>query len=607
MTSLKLAGAALNQTPLDWKSNYQNIIKAIKLAQEDKVDILCLPELCITGYGCEDVFLSSWIYERAISELTQLLPLCHDILVCVGLPLLHDNKRYNATCIIQDTEIKGFYVKHHLAKEGVHYEPRWFSSWPLEIINNYELSGASYPIGQLKIDYKGIDIGFEICEDAWKEERPVDHLGKVDLILNPSASHFAFGKAKYREELVVKSSEKYKCVYLYTNLLGNEAGKMIYDGDIIVAQKGVLKGYQHRLSFKDVQMLALNIDFQTPSNSDHVGLLDSQDKYDEFPRASALGLFDYLRKSRSGGFVLSLSGGADSSTIAVMVAEMKRSAVSELGEDAFWNKIGLSLNSPLLHTAYQGTRNSSEETFNSAQQLAKSIDAIFYHWSVDKEVNGYREIMETVLNRKLSWQEDDIALQNIQARTRSPIIWMLTNIKNCLLLTTSNRSEGDVGYATMDGDTSGSIAPIAGVDKDFIKKWLVYAEQKLGYTALRFVNNMEPTAELRPSEMEQKDEKDLMPYDLMVKIERLAIKEWKSPEQVLELLAAQNLSLSENELQLAIDKFFRLWTRNQWKRERIAPAFQLDDFNVDPRSWCRFPILSGGFDKLSESQNIGSS
>ena len=171
---------------------------------------------------------------------------------------------------------------------------------------------------------------------------------------------------------------------------------------------------------------------------------------------------------------------------------------------------------------------------------------------------------------------------------------MLANIKNALLLVTSNRSEGDVGYATMDGDTSGSIAPIAAVDKYFILQWLAWAEKNLQYPSLSQVNALNPTAELRPPDKRQTDETDLMPYDVLVEIEKLAIRDRRSPLETFNYLKDQGFEDDEL-LKVHIKKFFRLWCRNQWKRERTAPAFHLDDFNVDPRTWCRFPILSGGY------------
>jgi NAD+ synthase (glutamine-hydrolysing) len=246
----------------------------------------------------------------------------------------------------------------------------------------------------------------------------------------------------------------------------------------------------------------------------------------------------------------------------------------------------------LLTCAYQGTKNSSSSTFNAAKSLADSIGAEFHNWLIDDEVNSYSYKIEQAVGRKLTWDEDDITLQNIQARSRSPIIWMLANIKRAVLLTTSNRSEGNVGYATMDGDTSGSLAPIAGLSKVFILQWLRWAETALDQSGLNAVNNLQPTAELRPLERNQTDEADLMPYAVLAEIERHAIRDRKSPSEVLDLVSD---SSNRAQMTLYVKKFFRLWSANQWKRERLAPSFHLDDLNVDPRSWCRFPILSSGF------------
>jgi NAD+ synthase (glutamine-hydrolysing) len=297
-----------------------------------------------------------------------------------------------------------------------------------------------------------------------------------------------------------------------------------------------------------------------------------------------------------------LSGGADSSLCAVLVAEMVKRASAELGWSAFCKTLGLEEQEikndwrnavgKILTCAYQGTKNSSAETFNAAKGLAESIGAEFHEWKIDDEVTSYTNKIQNAIGRQLSWDADDITLQNIQARARSPIIWMLANIKRAVLLTTSNRSEGDVGYATMDGDTSGSLAPIAGLSKVFILQWLRWAEKNLDHSGLRFVNNLQPTAELRPLERNQTDEADLMPYSILNEIEKHAIRDRKSPSEVYRLMKRN----SEDEtMKNYVKKFYRLWSANQWKRERLAPSFHLDDLNVDPRSWCRFPILSSGF------------
>jgi len=212
-------------------------------------------------------------------------------------------------------------------------------------------------------------------------------------------------------------------------------------------------------------------------------------------------------------------------------------------------------------------------------------------------------LIEGAIHRTLSWENDDITLQNVQARVRSPSAWMFANINNALLLATSNRSEASVGYATMDGDTSGSISPIAGIDKTFLRKWLIWAEMNglVGehkMTGLHRVNSLEPSAELRPLGSHQVDEEDLMPYPILNDLERLAFYDRKSPEECQEMIIQLYQSkFPEERLIEFTHRFYRLWARNQWKRERYAPGFHVDDYSLDPKSWLRFPILSAGLEK----------
>lgn len=623
MTKIKVAGAALNQIPIHWGNNLKNIEHAIKKAKSEGVKILCLPELCLTGYGCEDLFLSEWLPKKAVSIIPTIIPLTRDIAVTIGLPIRIEGKTYNCIAVLKNEKVIGITAKQFLANEGVHYEPRWFTSWKAGVVVDYHINGQKVLFGDLTYDLYGVHTGFEICEDAWRSERPACRLidKNVQLILNPSASHFAFGKSLTRENLVVESSKKFKCYYIYTNLLGNESGRMIYDGEIVIAGHGKLMNFNYKLSFKDVNLISIDIDPTDSAPTTTLSSIPQEEKNEIFTQAESLALFDYMRKSHTKGFVLSLSGGADSSSCAILVTEMVRRSIADLGLEASLDKLHLNslldkcltlkvneqqkyIVGHLLHCAYQGTINSSEETLESARALTTEIGAKFDHWRIDDEVDSYSAKIQNVLNRKLTWEKDDLTMQNIQSRARSPIIWMLANIKNCLLIVTSNRSEGDVGYATMDGDTSGSIAPIAAVDKHFILNWLIWAEKNLGYKSLKHVNSLNPTAELRPLEKSQTDEDDLMPYPVIVEIEKLAIRDKRSPVEIFTILKKRKVEGSEL-LKTHIKKFFRLWCRNQWKRERTAPAFHLDDFNVDPRTWCRFPILSSGyFDELAELDNI---
>lgn len=635
MKYIHLAGACLNQTPLDFRQNRHNILEAIAAAKAQEIHILCLPELCISGYGCEDAFFSTDILERSLESLAEIVTASRGITVTVGLPMEFEGCLYNASCVIHDQEILGFVAKQELPGDGIYYEPRWFKPWKEELVARYEWGGKSYPFGDLIFEVDDLRIGLEICEDAWNGLRPAmrHYVNNVDVILNPSASNFAFGKTRVRERLVTEASRAFACTYVYTNLVGNESGRIIYDGEILIAQGGELLARNKRFSYEDFQLLSAVVDvdlirtakkksfnFQ-PEIPDNLIRVDKplipadpidtepqiapyESKMEEFYLAETLALFDYMRKSYSRGFVLSLSGGADSSTCAVLCAHAFYRAEQELGPDRFRERIayaGLdperSLTKQLLTCVYQATANSGEETLESARELAEGLGATFHNWNVESLHRGYIELTEQSIGRKLTWEQDDITLQNIQARLRSPGIWMLANINRALLITTSNRSEAAVGYATMDGDTSGGLAPLGGIDKHTLLNWLVWAETELELPSLQYVNSLRPTAELRPSDYDQTDEQDLMPYEVLDDIERCAIRDYKSP---VEVFISLKRKYPEAALKQYITKFFRLWARNQWKRERYAPSFHLDDKNLDPKTWCRYPILSGGYAEALE-------
>ncbi len=654
MKLVHTAAAVLNQTPLDWRHNEANIREALKMARAKGVRLLCLPELCLTGYGCEDAFHSANTHQRAWALLRSLLPETRGMVVSFGLPILHQNSLFNCAALAVDGQLAGLVAKKFLAGDGIHYEPRWFKPWPAGVCDEWiSPTGEAFPIGDLHFDVGGIRMGFEICEDAWVANRPGAALALhgVDIILNPSASHFAFGKLEVRKRFVLEGSRAFGVSYVYANLLGNESGRAIYDGGALIATGGKLIAAGPRFSFRDCQIttaildvdatrmnqartasfqpdlegdtrLRIRVPFGWPQsgvpqqaapppagknweNSSHL-------KEEEFLRAEALALFDYLRKSHSCGFVVSLSGGADSAAVSCLVALSLELALNELGESALKTKLSYCRDLPaaltprvlarsLLATAYQATANSGPATRAAARAVAEALGAQHFELDVEAIHQGYLRAIETAIGRKPDWQRDDLALQNIQARVRSPGIWMLANLRNALLLATSNRSEAAVGYATMDGDTSGGLSPIAGIDKAFLRHWLRWLETSgpeglRPIPALAAVNQQAPTAELRPADRHQTDEDDLMPYDVLDAIERAAIRDKRSPLEVFELMRVQFPARTAQQLGCWVERFFKLWCRNQWKRERYAPSFHLDDENLDPKTWCRFPILSGGFE-----------
>ena len=164
--------------------------------------------------------------KRASKSCKRLFPSTDGIIVSVGLPIYFRGGLFNTACLIADRHILGFVGKQNLAGEGLHYEPRWFKPWPHGVRTEVRVGEHDYPIGDLLFEASGVRFGFEICEDAWVANRPGGELAieGVDILLNPSASHFAFGKHAVRRRFVLDGSRAFSSVYIYANLLGNEAG-----------------------------------------------------------------------------------------------------------------------------------------------------------------------------------------------------------------------------------------------------------------------------------------------------------------------------------------------------------------------------------------------
>lgn len=649
MDLLRIAGASINQTPFDWEGNFKRIENLIQQAKDLEVQVVCFPELCITGYNCEDMFSSVHIARMALHSLERIQALSDNITVIVGLPVYHRGNMYNCAAVLQNQKLLGINAKKILTREGVHYEPRWFRPWPFHRMDMIHVLGQNVPFGDVSYQLGNLHLGIVICEEAWSSEGTAGDsaLSGCELVVNLSASHFALGKSKTRDTLVADASRAFQSFYLYTNLVGLESGRIIYDGEILLGEFGRISKRALRFQLNEGSLLVGDIDLdlarvaklrgrsvlvstltdldersatgeplkrlsKTPKAIPESQKGIKQDAYDtpelEFLQAEKIGLFDYVRKSSTRGFMVSLSGGCDSSAVSVLCAHMIAEGLKEHGPQNLarilnWDIPKSNPSDPRswikehLSTVYQATAQSSDVTKRAAAELAKAIGSDHSEINVQGVVEDYISRAAEVMGRPLDWQKDDAALQNIQARTRAPMVWLLANIKNFLLLATSNRSEIAVGYATMDGDTAGGLAPIGGIDKYYLRQWLKWAEKecKLGLgelPALSFVNEQEPTAELRPSASKQTDEADLMPYQILNSIEASFIRDKREPESILESLRNEYPDHNPDDLKRYLNRFYSLWSRNQWKRQRYAPCFHLDEYSLDPTSWCRYPILS---------------
>ncbi len=344
------------------------------------------------------------------------------MVVTFGVPLLYHKALFNAAAVLVDGQIVGFAAKRFLAGDGIHYEPRWFKPWQEGQRSSIQLNGGrAIRLGDLMFDVGDVQLGFEICEDAWVANRPGADLAQagVDIIFNPSASHFAFGKFEARQRFVIEGSRAFGVSYVYANLLGNEAGRIIYDGGALIASGGRLLAAGPRFGFDDWHLTSAVIDVeatrmaQARTASFHPDIDEGRDawvrspfawpaqpvrppsesvsawevsptlKEEEFTRAVTLGLFDYLRKSRSSGFVVSLSGGADSAAVSCLVAMVVRRGILELGLEGLRGKLayiraladkdGAAMVGELLTTVYQASANSSTVTRAAAARVARAL------------------------------------------------------------------------------------------------------------------------------------------------------------------------------------------------------------------------------------------
>jgi NAD+ synthase (glutamine-hydrolysing) len=632
--TIRVAAISLNTHALNLARHTQLILESAEVARLKGAELVLFPELSLSGYGCEDMFLSQdWLAEVRLALLNLIKTFPDGIIGCVGLPLSHQGTCYNVMAVISRDHLYGFSVKQILAKEGVHYEPRWFTPWPKGERERIDFYGFETELGSLVYRFKGRQFCFEICEDAWANERVGQQYAdfRPSLVLNPSASHFAIGKYEKRQSLVEQGSEQFSTSYVYCNLLGCEAGRTIYDGGNLFSHKGKWLHIGERFSFEPYYMdlIACPYEKKDPLSKGHVGFVEIPplapiepvvinattikcpfNVFEEVINAMMLALWDWQIKTQTKGFVISLSGGADSSLCAVAVFLAHQKAKRSFGQERYLSMLALTEKEELLTissnltTAYQKTQFSSNETSEAANTLAKELGSTHFNLEIDPLIAMYQSMITNALDcPDLNFKDNDLALQNIQARVRAPSVWLLANLKNQLLIATSNLSEASVGYCTMDGDTAGVLSPIAGLSKSFILslnreiafKGIRFSEEQVErhvIKSLQAVTKLNPSAELRPEI--QSDEADLMPYEVLDFLRQTQQVKHMGKSALNKALKSYAFSkrYSDEQLDNFHERYLTLYVRNQWKRERLATGFHLEEDSCCPKTYRRYPVLS---------------
>ncbi|MCB1853154.1 MAG: NAD+ synthase [Gammaproteobacteria bacterium] len=534
---LKISLAQMNFLVGDVAGNTQKVIEiAVQARDEQQAQAVLFPELALTGYPPEDLLLRPELGRRVERALRLLCDQLTGIDVIVGYPIHRDGMLYNAAGVIRDGQLIAEYHKALLPNYSVFDEKRYFES------------GGEPCVLQIN----GVPVGITICEDIWYKTpaaRAAEQGAKV--LLNLNASPFHRGKAPEREQLLQKRAVETDLSIVYLNLVGGQDELVFDGGSFVVASDGRLT---QRLPYF-TEALGL-VEIQTgESRFQPVPAEISAEQGEEEGVYSALvlGVRDYVLKNGFKGAVLGLSGGIDSAlTLAI--------AVDALGAGQ-------------VEVVMMPSRYTAEMSNLDAQEEAKRLGVSCRTIPIEPAFNAFLGMLQG----EFAGTAVDATEENIQARCRGVILMAISNKKGKILLTTGNKSEMSVGYATLYGDMAGGFAPIKDVPKMLVYRLAEYRNRK-GEVIPHRVITREPSAELAPN---QKDSDSLPPYPLLDEILQRYV---ESDQGVDEIVAAG----FEREL---VKRITRLVDRNEYKRRQAPPGVKITQraFGRDRR----YPLTSG--------------
>ncbi|MDD5668818.1 MAG: NAD+ synthase [Candidatus Omnitrophica bacterium] len=507
---IRLALAQINVTVGDLEGNRGKIEAYIHKAEHGGADIVVFPELALTGYPPEDLVLKPKFIRDTITIMEDLSLHVKQTVVIAGFADMKENNVYNAAAVLCDGKIQGVYYKSLLPNYGVFDEKRYFTP------------GETNVLFQLR----DIIFGITICEDIWYPQGPVSAFAGsgAKLILNINASPYSCGKIKERESIVAEQAARNRVHIGYCNLVGGQ-DELVFDGQSMVCDaRGAIisrgAAFKEDLIFVDLDIPGSSL----PSSSRVVKIstgpecsrkkdvvtpvkIRPMDPVEEIYGALTLGLKDYVFKNGFKKVVIGLSGGIDSSLVAVL-------AVDALGKE---NVTGV----------FMPSRYSSKESFDDAFTVAENLGIKFLNISIDHLYRLYLMSLEAAF----TGFPRNIAEENLQARIRGTILMALSNKFGWLVLTTGNKSEMSTGYATLYGDMAGGFAVIKDVPKLMVYKLSKFRNSPDAVIPER-VFTKPPTAELRP---DQKDSDMLGSYDVLDPILKAYIEEDKSAEEIIAL------------------------------------------------------------------------
>ncbi|KUK14491.1 MAG: hypothetical protein PWQ16_731 [bacterium] len=562
MRLLRIGLAQINPIVGDFDHNLGKIFSFVTGAKEKEIDLLCFPELCLTGYPPEDLLLRPAFLRDGLKALYKIIEFTKGkrIVLIVGFVDVNVDI-FNAAAIVSDGELKGVYHKMYLPNYGVFDEERYFRAGDAPLL----------------IELNGIKIGITICEDMWYPIGPAvtEVVNGAELIVNISASPYHMGKRELREKMFSIRAFDMLTPVAYVNMVGGQ-DELVFDGySFIVDENGEIiargDGFEeclviadilfgdvsrHRLRdprlrkekfrsmVKQAEAKLICIDggkgkkkgsFYFKQN----GIKNPLSPLEEVYKALVTGVRDYVRKNGFKKVVIGLSGGIDSSLVATI-------AVDALGAQ---NVVGV----------FMPSRFSSTESKEDAEKLATNLGIEFRVIPIEPVFQAYLD----VLSPHFVGTEPNVAEENIQARIRGNILMALSNKFGWLVLTTGNKSEMACGYATLYGDMAGGFAVIKDIPKTLVYKLALWRNELEGRDIIpKRVLEKPPSAELRPN---QKDTDSLPPYDIL--------------DEVLKMYVEENLPI-DHIISLGLDpmvvlKVARMVDKSEYKRRQAPPGIRV--------------------------------
>ncbi|KAK7065400.1 Glutamine-dependent NAD(+) synthetase [Halocaridina rubra] len=659
-----LATCCLNQWAMDFRGNMDRILDSIQQAKSNGAAYRSGPELEVSGYSCgdhyyeSDTLLHSW---EVVAELLQH-PFCTDIIIDVGLPVMHKNVTYNCRVAFLNRKILLIRPKLMLCDDGNYRESRWFAPWQKvrQVEDHYlprmisKITGqVTVPFGDAVIATRDTCIGYEICEELWNPESshiPMS-LDGVEIIVNGSGSYTEIRKGFVTQDLIKSATAKNGGCYLFANQRGCDGDRVYFSGDTMIGVNGSIVARVTPYSLGEVEVITATVDLESirsyrnnirsrcfrasqsnayPRIQVNYSLSVDQDYFlpscipieykipspeEEILYGPACWLWDYLRRSGQGGFLLPLSGGVDSSSTATIVFSMCHLIVKAVakGDEKVLDDVRRvvaqsdyvprdprELCGKLFHTVYMATENSSAETKSRAKLLAQQIGSYHIPVVIDSMVSAALGIFSAATGHIPKFKirggtiRENVALQNVQARLRMILaylfaqlmLWVRGRQGGLLVLGSANVDEALRGYMTKYDCSSADINPIGGFAKNDLKKFLLLAKERLKLPVLGEILNAHPTAELEPlqeGKLVQTDEVDMgMTYDELSTYGKLRKIECCGPYSMFgKLVHLWSDWCSPKDVAEKVKFFFRMYSVNRHKMTVLTPAYHAEAYSPD--------------------------